>query len=72
MCTLGAGDFPSFAPHQAAPADIELVRRLEAVLGAWVAESGDAVSSPGYDDGGWRIRRMPATVLQTLQDDGPT
>ncbi len=71
VCTLGAGDFPSFARAQAAPADIELSDGWKLSSARKVAESGDAVSSPGYDDGGWHsVRRMPATVLQTLQDDG--
>ncbi|MFN8100004.1 MAG: glycoside hydrolase [Mycobacterium sp.] len=68
---LGAGDFPSFARAQAAPAAIELSDGWRLASARDVPAPGADVSAPGYDDGGWhRVRRMPATVLQTLQDDG--
>ncbi len=68
---LGAGDFPSFARAQAAPAAIELSGGWRLASARDVPAPGTEVSASGYDDSDWHpVRRMPTTVLQTLQDDG--
>ena len=68
---LGAGDFPSFAAPQATPATVELAQGWKLASAHDVPAAGAEVSQGGYDDAGWHaVRRMPSTVLQTLQDDG--
>ena len=71
LLALSAGDFPSFARAQAAPASIELAQGWKLVSDREVSAPGDEISASGFDDGDWhRVRRMPATVLQILQDYG--
>lgn len=65
-----AGDFPSFARPQAAPVSIELAAGWRLASALDVSESGPSVSQTGFDDSRWHsVRRMPATVLQTLRDN---
>jgi exo-1,4-beta-D-glucosaminidase len=67
-----AGDLRVFqaSPPQAAQ-DVELSSGWKLQSAAELGADGNTVSSAGYDDSGWHpVRRMPATVLQTLQDDG--
>ncbi|TGD88628.1 glycoside hydrolase [Mycolicibacterium sp. CH28] len=69
MC---AGDMRVFgdpAPHPAQ--DIELSSGWKLSSARGLPADGAAISAAGYDDTTWHpVRRMPATVLQTLEDDG--
>jgi exo-1,4-beta-D-glucosaminidase len=65
-----AGAFPSFAVA-GLPARIELTENWKLAFAAEAAADGAAISVAGYRDARWHpIRRMPATVLQILQEDG--
>ncbi|WP_370368972.1 sugar-binding domain-containing protein [Mycolicibacterium sp. CH28] len=67
-----AGDMRVFgdpAPHPAQ--DIELSSGWKLSSARGLPADGAAISAAGYDDTTWHpVRRMPATVLQTLEDDG--
>ncbi len=67
-----AGDVRMFAgpaPHPAQNIELSTGWKLSTALG--LPADGAAISGAGYDDSAWHpVRRMPATVLQTLQDDG--
>ncbi|HEX5143002.1 MAG TPA: beta galactosidase jelly roll domain-containing protein [Mycobacterium sp.] len=66
-----AGDLPSFAGSETAPASIELAQGWKLASARAVPFDGAAVSSSRFDDRGWHaVQQMPATVLQALQDDG--
>ena len=70
LLLLGAGVFPSFAAAEN-PARIELAENWK-LASATEAQSDDAaISVAGYKDARWHpIHRMPATVLEILQEDG--
>ncbi|MGD0782045.1 MAG: hypothetical protein ABSA30_04195, partial [Candidatus Aminicenantales bacterium] len=54
-----------------APQKVELSENWALASAKDVQADGAAVSQPGYRERGWRpIRRMPATVLEILQEDG--
>ena len=58
------------SPPQAAQ-DVELSSGWKLESAGKLGADGTTVSTAGYDDSAWHpVRRMPATVLQTLQDDG--
>jgi exo-1,4-beta-D-glucosaminidase len=53
------------------PDRIELAENWKLASSTEVQTKGSLVSATAYDDAGWYpIRRMPATVLQILQEDG--
>jgi len=53
------------------PARIELAENWKLASATEAQSEGDAVSVAGYKDAGWHpIHRMPATVLEILQEDG--
>jgi exo-1,4-beta-D-glucosaminidase len=53
------------------PDQIELAKNWKLASSNEVQSEGTMVSSAGYNDAGWYpIHRMPATVLQILQEDG--
>jgi len=53
------------------PCRIELVENWKLVSAREVHSEGSTISTTGYNIAGWySINRMPATVLQILQDDG--
>ena len=71
LLLLCAADFPDVARPQPAPQTIELAEGWKLVSANDLAADGATLSLPGYQDSGWHpIRRMPATVLQILQEDG--
>jgi exo-1,4-beta-D-glucosaminidase len=71
LLLLCAADFPEFARPEPAPATIELADGWALSSADGLAADGAALSRPEFRDAGWHaIRRMPSTVLQTLQDDG--
>jgi len=71
LLLLCAADFPDFAKPGAPPGQIELAQGWSLVSARNVQADGAVLSEPGYRAAGWHaIPRMPATVLQTLQEDG--
>src|ERR1700752_2834979 len=71
LLLLCAADFPDFAKPGPPPGQIELAQGWSLVSARNVQADGAALSEPGYRAAGWHaIPRMPATVLQTLQEDG--
>ncbi|WP_369974102.1 sugar-binding domain-containing protein [Mycobacterium sp. 3519A] len=71
LLLLCAADFPDFAKPGPPPGQIELARGWSLVSARDVHADGAALSRPDYKATGWHaIPRMPATVLQTLQQDG--
>jgi exo-1,4-beta-D-glucosaminidase len=70
LLLLGTGVFPLFAAA-AKPCRIELVENWKLMSSKEVQSEGAAVSIADYKDDRWYpIRRMPATVLEILQEDG--
>jgi len=69
----GSGDAdaaPSFASAEN-PGRIELAENWKLASATEAPEDGAAVSVAAYQDDRWHpIRRMPATVLEVLQEDG--
>jgi exo-1,4-beta-D-glucosaminidase len=67
-----AGDLRVFSRPQPAPAqDIELSDGWRLASAQGLSADAAAISANGYDAAAWYpVRRMPATVLETLQDDG--
>lgn len=71
LLLLCAADLPDFARPGPPPARIELADGWTLQSAQGLAADGSALSRADYRDSGWHaIRRMPSTVLQTLQDDG--
>ena len=72
LLLLCAGDYRVFAgPQPPGAQDLELAQGWTLKSASGLAADGAALSEAGYQDTGWiPVRRMPATVLQTLQDAG--
>ena len=71
VAVLCAADFPDFARPTPDPARVELAQGWTLASARAVPEDGAALSTAGYADTGWHsVTRMPATVLQALQQDG--
>ena len=71
LLLLCAADFPDFAKPGPPPGQIELAQGWSLVSARNVPADGAVLSKPNYRAAGWHaIPRMPATVLQTLQEDG--
>ncbi len=67
---LGIGATPLFAAAEN-PAHIELAENWKLASATEVPSDGAAISVAGYNDSKWHpIHRMPATVLEILQEDG--
>src|ERR1035441_7779034 len=70
LLLLGSGVFPSFAAAEN-PARIELAENWKLASATEAPADGAAISVAGYRDSRWHpIHRMPATVLEILQEDG--
>ncbi|OYN78380.1 glycoside hydrolase family 2 protein [Mycolicibacterium sphagni] len=67
-----AGDLRVFSGPQPHPAqDIELTDGWRLTSAQGLPDDGARISANNYDAAAWHpVRRMPATVLETLQDDG--
>ena len=66
-----AGSFPTFARPQPPPDQIELAEGWQLASARELTADGADISRADYPGQGWHtIRRMPATVLEVLQDDG--
>jgi exo-1,4-beta-D-glucosaminidase len=71
LLLLCAADFPDFAKPGPPPGQIELAQGWSLISARNVPADGAVLSRPDYKAAGWHpIPRMPATVLQTLQEDG--
>jgi exo-1,4-beta-D-glucosaminidase len=71
LLLIVAGDFPRLVRPEAPSGVIELSSGWRLASTRDVAAAGPDVSRPEFQGKGWHdVRRMPATVLQTLQDDG--
>lgn len=71
LLLLCAADLPDHSHPEPAPGRIELAQGWKLSSANGLPAQGAALSNPAYQDRGWHsIRRMPATVLQTLQEDG--
>ena len=72
LLLLCAADFPDVARPAAAAGDHRVGRRLDACFRQRSRRrTARRCPVPAYQDSGWHpIRRMPATVLQILQEDG--
>lgn len=72
LLLLCAGDYRVFAqPQPPGAQDIELSEGWSLKSATGLSADGTAISGAGFDTAGWvPVRRMPATVLQTLQDAG--
>jgi exo-1,4-beta-D-glucosaminidase len=71
LLLLCAADIPDFAKPGPPPGQIELAQGWSLVSARNVPIDGAVLSTPEYKAAGWHaIPRMPATVLQTLQEDG--
>ena len=67
---LGVGVFPAFAAAENA-AKIELAENWKLASATEAQSDGAAISVAHYQDASWHpIHRMPATVLEILQEDG--
>lgn len=76
LLLLCAGDLrvlvnPHVNPDPPVAANLELADGWKLASATGLAADGRALSTPQFDDAAWYpVRRMPATVLQVLQDDG--
>ncbi len=71
LLLLCAADFADVARPHPPPQTVELAEGWTLASANDLTADGATLSLPGYQDTGWHpIRRMPATVLQTLQEDG--
>jgi exo-1,4-beta-D-glucosaminidase len=68
---FSAGDFPRFVQPEPASGVVELSSGWRLASARDVTATGADVSRADFGGAGWHdVRRMPATVLQTLEDDG--
>jgi len=71
LLVLSAGDVPRFARPEPPAKDVALSDGWQLASARDVTDPGSAISVDGYRNAKWHdVRRMPATVLQALQDDG--
>ena len=72
LLLLCAGDYRVFdGPPPPAAQDIELANGWKLSPANGLPADGKTVSGAGYDDSAWLpVHRMPATVLEILQEDG--
>lgn len=71
LLLLCAADFPDFARPGPPAGEMELAQGWTLTSARNVTADGAALSKPDYRSTGWHmIARMPATVLQTLEQDG--
>jgi exo-1,4-beta-D-glucosaminidase len=66
-----AGSFPATARPAQPPDRIELAEGWQLAAAVGVSADGADLSRVDYTGPGWhQVRRMPATILEVLQDDG--
>jgi exo-1,4-beta-D-glucosaminidase len=76
LMLISAGDLPRFARPEPPAQTVELSDGWQLASARDVPDEGSAISLEGYrapavSNGKWHdVRRMPATVLQALEDDG--
>ena len=70
LLLLGIGIVPLLAAAEN-PGRIELAENWKLASATEAPDAGAAISAAGYRDFRWHpIHRMPATVLEILQEDG--
>src|SRR5215211_1364156 len=70
LLSLCAADFRVFAAPER-PGKIELADNWKLISARDLSVDGAMISRPEYNAAAWHVvRRMPATVLQALQEDG--
>src|ERR1035441_668543 len=70
LLSLGLCSIPLFAAAES-PGRIELTANWKLASALDAPSDGAAISAVDYQDARWHsIRRMPATVLEILQEDG--
>jgi exo-1,4-beta-D-glucosaminidase len=68
---LCAGAYPAAFVRSDPPEKLELAENWKLSPAGGLPVDGTALTNPGYDDSDWyKIRRMPATVLETLRENG--
>lgn len=68
---LSTGDLPRFARPQPPAQEVQLSQGWQLASARDVPDDGSVISTTGYRGNTWHdVRRMPATVLQALEDDG--
>ena len=68
---LCAADLPAVAAPEPPAGKVELAENWKLISARDSLADGAMVSRPDYQDSGWHeVRRMPATVLQILQENG--
>ena len=68
---LCAADLPAVAAPEPPAGKVELAENWKLISARDSPGDGAMVSRPDYQDSGWHeVRRMPATVLQILQENG--
>jgi exo-1,4-beta-D-glucosaminidase len=71
LLSLCAADLPAFAAPEPRPEKLELADNWKLISAEGLPAGGESISRPDYQDPDWHaIRRMPATVLEALQQDG--
>jgi exo-1,4-beta-D-glucosaminidase len=71
LLVLSVGDVPRFARPEPPAKDVALSNGWQLASARDVTDDGSAISLAAYRNAKWHdVRRMPATVLQALQDDG--
>nr|WP_173008313.1 sugar-binding domain-containing protein [Mycolicibacterium sp. P1-18] len=71
LLVLSVGDVPRFARPEPPAKEVGLSDGWQLASARDVTDDGAAISQPDYRTATWHdVRRMPATVLGALQDDG--
>jgi exo-1,4-beta-D-glucosaminidase len=71
LLSVGVGDVPRFPRPESPASQVELASGWRLASAREVKADGSVVSRPDYGDASWHeVKRMPATVLQALEDDG--
>jgi exo-1,4-beta-D-glucosaminidase len=71
LLVISAGDLPRFARPEPPAAEVQLFEGWQLASSRNVSDDGSVISTAGYRGTNWHdVRRMPATVLQALEDDG--
>ena len=71
LLLFSAADVPRFAAPEPAAQEVQLSDGWQLATARDVTADGAAISRQGYRGPNWHdVRRMPATVLQALEDDG--
>ncbi len=71
LLLISTGDLPRFARPEPPAQEVQLSDGWQLASARDVRDDGSAISLEGYRGPNWHdVHRMPATVLQALEDDG--